>query len=95
MTTAEIGIFGGSGFYELLPDVEEIDLDTPYGRPSAPLVFGTIAGRVINETTGPPTASCGTIKLADVLGHPVFKGGLGDKATGSVTVRTSDYPRGT
>ena len=45
MTTAEIGIFGGSGFYELLPDVEEIELETPYGRPSAPLVVGTIAGR--------------------------------------------------
>jgi 5'-methylthioadenosine phosphorylase len=45
MTTAEIGIFGGSGFYELLPDVEEIELDTPYGPPSAPIVVGTIAGR--------------------------------------------------
>jgi 5'-methylthioadenosine phosphorylase len=45
VTTAEIGIFGGSGFYELLPDVEEIELDTPYGRPSAPLVVGTIADR--------------------------------------------------
>jgi len=45
MTTAEIGIFGGSGFYELLPDVEEIELDTPYGPPSAPLVVGTIADR--------------------------------------------------
>jgi 5'-methylthioadenosine phosphorylase len=45
MTTAEIGIFGGSGFYELLPDVEEIELDTPYGPPSAPIVVGTIADR--------------------------------------------------
>jgi 5'-methylthioadenosine phosphorylase len=45
VTTAEIGIFGGSGFYELLPDVEEIELDTPYGRPSAPLVVGTISDR--------------------------------------------------
>ena len=45
MTTAEIGIFGGSGFYELLPDVEEIELNTPYGLPSAPVVVGTIASR--------------------------------------------------
>jgi len=45
MTTAEIGIFGGSGFYELLPDVEEIELDTPYGPPSAPIVVGTIGDR--------------------------------------------------
>ena len=45
MTAAEIGILGGSGFYELLPDVEEIELETPYGRPSAPVVVGTIADR--------------------------------------------------
>jgi len=45
MTTAEIGIFGGSGLYELLPDVEEIELDTPYGPPSAPIVVGTIDDR--------------------------------------------------
>ena len=45
MTTAEIGIFGGSGFYELLPDVEEVELETPYGQPSAPVVVGTIADR--------------------------------------------------
>ena len=45
MTTAEIGIFGGSGFYELLPDVEEVELETPYGPPSAPVVVGTIADR--------------------------------------------------
>jgi 5'-methylthioadenosine phosphorylase len=47
MTTAEIGIFGGSGFYELLPDVEEVELETPYGPPSAPIVVGTIADRRI------------------------------------------------
>jgi 5'-methylthioadenosine phosphorylase len=45
VTIAEIGIFGGSGFYELLPDVEEFELNTPYGLPSAPVVVGTIAGR--------------------------------------------------
>ena len=45
MTSAEIGIFGGSGFYELLPDVEEVELETPYGQPSAPVVVGTIADR--------------------------------------------------
>jgi 5'-methylthioadenosine phosphorylase len=45
MTIAEIGIFGGSGFYELLPDVAELELNTPFGKPSAPIVVGTIAGR--------------------------------------------------
>ena len=29
--TAEIGVFGGSGFYSLLDDVREIKVDTPYG----------------------------------------------------------------
>jgi 5'-methylthioadenosine phosphorylase len=45
MSTAEIGIFGGSGFYSLLDDVEEVEVDTPYGKPSAPLTIGEIGGR--------------------------------------------------
>jgi len=39
-----IGIFGGSGFYSLLDDVEEVELDTPYGAASAPLRLGEIEG---------------------------------------------------
>ena len=42
--TAPVGIFGGSGFYSLLDDVEELSLDTPYGAPSAPIRMGEIAG---------------------------------------------------
>jgi len=42
---ADIGIFGGSGFYSLLDDVEEVSLDTPYGAPSAPLTVGELGGR--------------------------------------------------
>jgi 5'-methylthioadenosine phosphorylase len=42
---AEVGIFGGSGFYELQPDVEEIEVDTPYGKPSAPVALATVSGR--------------------------------------------------
>ena len=34
MDLAEIGVFGGSGFYSLLDDVREIKVDTPYGPPS-------------------------------------------------------------
>ena len=30
-----VGIFGGSGFYSLLDEVEEVAVDTPYGPPSA------------------------------------------------------------
>jgi len=42
---AEIGVFGGSGFYAFLDDVERVELDTPWGPPSAPLSVGTVAGR--------------------------------------------------
>ena len=42
---AEVGIFGGSGFYAFLDDVVEVSLSTPYGPPSAPLAIGTLGGR--------------------------------------------------
>jgi 5'-methylthioadenosine phosphorylase len=42
---AEIGIFGGSGFYELLTDATEHTIDTPYGPTSDVVVSGTFAGR--------------------------------------------------
>ncbi|MFB3737859.1 MAG: S-methyl-5'-thioadenosine phosphorylase [Candidatus Velamenicoccus archaeovorus] len=45
MSTAEIGVFGGSGFYAFLEDTETVDVDTPYGKPSAPPVIGTVGGR--------------------------------------------------
>jgi 5'-methylthioadenosine phosphorylase len=44
---AEIGIFGGSGFYSLLDAVEERALETPYGRPSAPVAIGEIGGKSV------------------------------------------------
>jgi 5'-methylthioadenosine phosphorylase len=39
-----VGVFGGSGFYRLLDDVEEVAVDTPYGPPSAPIRIGEIEG---------------------------------------------------
>jgi 5'-methylthioadenosine phosphorylase len=45
VTTAEVGVFGGSGFYSFLEDVEEVEVDTPYGDPSAPLMVGEVEGR--------------------------------------------------
>ena len=33
---AEIGVFGGSGFYSLLEDATEHKMTTPYGPPSSP-----------------------------------------------------------
>ncbi|NLY54692.1 MAG: S-methyl-5'-thioadenosine phosphorylase [Firmicutes bacterium] len=31
---ADVGVFGGSGFYSFLTDVEEVTIDTPFGSPS-------------------------------------------------------------
>jgi 5'-methylthioadenosine phosphorylase len=45
VTTAEVGVFGGSGFYSFLDDVQEVEVDTPFGAPSAPLMVGEIEGR--------------------------------------------------
>lgn len=39
-----IGVFGGSGFYALLDDAKDVELDTPYGSPSAAYKIGTVGG---------------------------------------------------
>lgn len=46
MAEAKIGIIGGSGFYEMegLSDVEEIIVDTPFGKPSEAFLLGTLEG---------------------------------------------------
>lgn len=43
-STADVGIFGGSGFYEFLDAAETVELDTPWGAPSAPLTVATMDG---------------------------------------------------
>ncbi len=45
--TAEIGIIGGSGLYEMegLEDVREVSVETPFGAPSDAVVLGTLEGR--------------------------------------------------
>jgi 5'-methylthioadenosine phosphorylase len=42
---AEIGVIGGSGFYEFLHDAERVRVDTPFGEPSDDLVVGELRGR--------------------------------------------------
>lgn len=46
MDQAKIGVIGGSGLYkmEALKDVEEIQVDTPFGMPSDAFIVGTLAG---------------------------------------------------
>lgn len=45
VSRADIGVFGGSGFYSFLDDITEVEVDTPYGRPSAPFHLGSIGDR--------------------------------------------------
>lgn len=42
---AEIGVFGGSGFYDLLSDVREAKIDTPYGAPSDMVMLAKVGER--------------------------------------------------
>jgi 5'-methylthioadenosine phosphorylase len=46
MAEAKIGIIGGSGLYkmEALKDVQEVQVDTPFGAPSDALIVGTLEG---------------------------------------------------
>ena len=43
---AEIAVIGGSGLYEMdaLTNVDRVDVDTPFGKPSDSIVLGDLAG---------------------------------------------------
>lgn len=47
--TATLAIIGGSGLYSMpgLTDTRELDLDTPFGKPSAPIVVGTLENQKV------------------------------------------------
>jgi 5'-methylthioadenosine phosphorylase len=42
---ADIGVIGGSGFYEFLDSADEVRVETPFGPPSDPLVIGLVGGK--------------------------------------------------
>ena len=44
---ATIGVFGGSGFYKFLDDIEEIRVETPYGMPSDNIFLGKIGNHKV------------------------------------------------
>jgi 5'-methylthioadenosine phosphorylase len=46
MAKAVLGVIGGSGLYDMpgLENRETREIETPWGAPSAPLVFGTLGG---------------------------------------------------
>jgi 5'-methylthioadenosine phosphorylase len=45
--TADYGVIGGSGFYDLeaLRDAQAIEVDTPFGAPSSPVIIGELGGK--------------------------------------------------
>lgn len=46
MTKAQVGVIGGSGFYQMhgLSDIEEVHIDTPFGATSDDMVVGKLEG---------------------------------------------------
>jgi len=46
LSQARLGVIGGSGLYQMeaLTDVEEVSLDTPFGKPSDDFMVGSIDG---------------------------------------------------
>lgn len=44
---ADIGVFGGSGFYSFLENVKEITIETPYGAPSDKVALAEIGGKMV------------------------------------------------
>ncbi len=49
MEQVEIGIIGGSGFYQMkgIEDSQDVELDTPFGKPSEKIRLGKIQGKPI------------------------------------------------
>ena len=46
MPEAKIGVIGGTGLYDIegLTDIEEVDIDTPFGKPSDAITIGRLEG---------------------------------------------------
>ena len=47
MEPVKIGIIGGSGLYKMdgLTDIEEVEINTPFGKPSDAIIVGTLEGQ--------------------------------------------------
>ncbi len=43
----DVGVFGGSGFYEFGANTREVVVETPYGSPSDAITISTIGGRQV------------------------------------------------
>ncbi len=43
--TADVGVFGGSGFYSFLEPADEVEIDTPFGAPSDPVTIAPVGDK--------------------------------------------------
>jgi len=45
--TPQMAVIGGSGLYSMpgLKDTQELDISTPFGKPSSPIIVGTLEGK--------------------------------------------------
>ena len=80
MPQAKIGIMGGTGLYDIegMTDIEEVDIETPFGKPSDRIVVGRLGGvgiaflprhgrgHVISPTEIPARANIYALKLLGV-----------------------------
>ncbi len=44
---ADIGVFGGSGFYSFFEKAETVKITTPFGAPSAPVTIAQVGGKKV------------------------------------------------
>ncbi len=44
---ADIGVFGGSGLYSFLENIEEIEIDTPFGKPSDKISLAKVGDKTV------------------------------------------------
>jgi len=44
-----LAVIGGSGLYNFpaLQDIETLNMETPYGKPSSPIIIGTLSGKKV------------------------------------------------
>ncbi|GAG93079.1 unnamed protein product, partial [marine sediment metagenome] len=46
MPQVKVGVIGGTGLYDIegLTDIEEVEVDTPFGKPSDAIITGRLEG---------------------------------------------------
>ena len=85
----DVAVIGGSGFYTFLEDPREIEVETPYGKPSAPIAIGTVGDVVAIGAVG-AVRTIGTVGAVRTVGAIVAGAGI---ALHRPAARTGDRRR--